>query len=227
MLTLKAKIRKETGKKVNNLREKGIIPAVFYGPKTENLSLEVDLKEFEKIYQQAGESSLITLALGQKKFLVLIHAVELDVLSQKPTHIDFYQPRLDEEITATIPLVFEGEAAAVKDFEGTLVRNIQGVLVKALPQNLPHEIKVDIGKLKTFEDTILVKDLILPEGVKIVKTPEEIIAQVFPPQKVEEELAKPVEEKVEEVERVEGKKAEEVAAEETEEKPKEEKANVK
>ena len=209
MLTLKAKIRKELGKKVKNLRNKGIIPAVLYGPKIENLPLEIDLKEFEKIHKTAGESSLITLEVGEKKFLVLIHALELDVISQKPIHIDFYQPKLDEEIEVSVPLVFEGEASAVKELGGTLVKNIQELVIKALPQNLLHEIKVNIEKLKTFEDNVLIKDLLIPQGVKIIKEPEEIIAQVLPPEKIEEELAKPVEEKVEEVEKVGEKEKEE------------------
>lgn len=217
MLTLAAKTRKDFGKKVKNLRKKGIIPAVLYGPKVENLPLEVDLKEFEKIYQTAGESSLVQLSVGQKKFSVLIHTVEIDALSQKPIHVDFYQPKLDEEITVTIPLVFEGEPLAVKDLGGTLVRNIHEVEVRALPQNLPHEIKVNIEKLKTFEDNILIKDLVLPKEVKILKEPEEIVVLVAPPEKIEEELEKPVEEKVEEVEKVEEEKKEE-GKEEPEEK---------
>jgi len=203
MLTLKAKIRKDLGKKVKKLRKKGIIPAVLYGPKIENIPLEVDLKEFEKVYKAAGESSLIKLQIEKKDFLVLIHAVEINAISQKPIHIDFYQPRLDEEITVTVPLVFEGEAPAVKDLGGTLVRNIHEVEVKALPQDLPHEIEVNIEKLKSFEDSILIKDLIVPKEVKILREPDEIVALVTPPEKVEEELAKPVEEKVEEVEKVE------------------------
>lgn len=208
MLNLSAKIRKDLGKKVKKLRKKGMLPAILYGPKIENMPLEVDLKEFEKAYQTAGESSLIQLQVDKKNFLVLIHAVEIEALSQKPIHIDFYQPRLDEEITATIPLVFEGEAPAVKDFGGTLVRNIHELQVMALPQSLPHEIKVDIGKLKTFEDNISVKDLIVPKEVRILKEPEEMVAFVAEPEKVEEELEKPVEEKVEEVEKVGEKKKE-------------------
>ena len=209
MLTLSAKTRKEIGKKAKKIREKGILPAVLYGPTIKNEPVEIDLKEFEKVYKEAGESSLIDLALNKDKFLVLIHAVEIDPLSQKPIHVDFYQPRLDEEIEATIPLVFEGSAPAVRDLGGTLVKNIHELEVKALPQNLPHEIKVDINKLKTFEDNILVKDLIVSEEVKIVKDPDETICFVAALKKVEEELARPVEEKVEEVEKVEGKKKEE------------------
>jgi len=235
MLILTAKIRKELGKKVKSLRKEGILPAVLYGHKIKNLNLELDLKEFEKIYKEAGESSLITLVIakgkdeaeasspslkveGEKqKFLVLIHDIQFDHLTQKLIHIDFYQPELKEEVEVTVPLIFEGEAAAVKDLGGTLVKNISEVEVKALPQNLPHEIKVDIGNLKTFEDNILIKDLIVSKEVKILKEPEEIVAKVTRPEKVEEELEKPVEEKgVEEVEKVEKKPKEEEIKEEIE-----------
>lgn len=218
MLSLSAKIRKEKGKKVKNLRSKGILPAVLYGPKTETASLEVNEKEFEKALKEAGESSLISLEVDKKKFLVLIHALEIDPISQKPIHIDFYQPRLDEEITAAVPLVFEGESLAVKELGGTLIKNIHEIEVKALPQNLPHEIRVNIEKLKAFEDNILIKDLIISKEVKILKGPEEIVALISQKQKVEEELKKPVEEKVEEVEKVEDKKKEK--EEVSEEKPK-------
>ncbi len=214
MLALSAKIRKEVGKKVKNLRKKGILPGVLYGPKIKNISLQVDLKEFEKIYKEAGESSLISLEIDKTKFLVLIHEVKLDPLTEIPLHVDFYQPRLEEEVEVTVPLVFEGFSPAVKDLEGTLVKNISEIEVKAKPQNLPHEIKVNIEKLKTFEDNILVKDLAVPKEVKILKEPEEIVALVTPPEKVEEELEKPIEEKVEEVEKVEEKKEEEEEKEE-------------
>jgi len=234
MLSISAKIRKELGKKVKSLRQQGILPAVLYGHKIKNLNLELDLKEFEKIYKEAGESSLITLVIAKgkdeaeasslslnveekkQKFLVLIHDIQFDHLTEKPIHIDFYQPELKEEVEVTVPLIFEGEAPAVKDLGGTLVKNISEVEVKALPQNLSHEIKVDIGNLKTFEDNILIKDLIVSKEVKILKEPEEIVAAVARPEKVEEELEKPVEEKVEEVEKVEKKPKEEEIKEEIE-----------
>jgi large subunit ribosomal protein L25 len=208
MLALSAKIRKDLGKKVKNLRKKGVLPAVLYGPKIKTQSLELDFKEFEKIYQQAGESSLVSLEIDGKKLLVLIHEVQHNPLTGEPVHVDFYQPSLEKEVEVTVPIIFEGEAPAVKDLGGTLVKNISEVEVKARPQNLPHEIRVDVSQLKTFDDSILIKDIKLPEGVKISKNLEEIVAAVSPPEKVEEELVKPIEEKVEEVEKVEEKKEE-------------------
>lgn len=211
MLSLKARTRKILGKKVKALRKKGLLPAVLYGPKIkETQLLEIDLREFEKVYREAGESSLISLEIEGKKFPVLIHEVARDPLTEKPIHVDFYQPRLEEEVSVTVPIIFEGESKAVKDLGGTLVKNISEVEVKALPQNLPKEIKVNIEKLKSFEDNILIKDLPVSKEVKILKDPEEVVATVSPPEKVEEELVKPIEEKVEEVEKVEKEKKEEI-----------------
>ena len=132
--------------------------------------------------------------------MVLIHDIQENSISGETTHVDFYQPILTEEVEVAIPIVFEGEAPAVKELDGTLIKEIQEVEVKALPQNLPHEIKVSVEKLKTFEDEILIKDLILPENVNVMKEPDEIIAKVVPPEKVEEELEKPIEEEIEETE---------------------------
>lgn len=207
MLSLSANIRKTLGKKTKSLRKKDILPGVLYGPKIKPLVLEIDLKEFEKIYKEAGESSLISLEINNRKESVLIHEIQRDPLSLKPIHIDFYKPSLEEEITAAVSIIFEGVSPAVKELGGTLVKNISEVEVKAKPQNLPKEIRVNIECLKTFENHILIKDLVLPKEVKILKDPQESVALVTPPEKVEEELAKPVEEKVEEVEEVE--KAEE------------------
>ena len=171
MISLSAKIRKDIRRRVKFLREKELVPAVLYGPKVKNLNLEVVLKEFEKIYKEAGESSLISLDIaGQdEKFSVLIHDIQIDAISGNPIHIDFYQPDLTEEIEIMVPIVIEGEAPVIKAFGGTLVSNISEIEIKTLPQNLPKDIKVNVDKLKTFEDYILIKDLQVPEGVKIFR----------------------------------------------------------
>lgn len=219
MISLSVKIRKNVAKKNKSPSKKGVLPAVFYGPSIKNFNLEVDLKDFEKIYHEAGESSLISLNVeGEKRnFLVLIHDIKFDSFTGKPVHVDFYQPPLEKEVEVTVPLIFEGISPAVKELGGTLVKNISEIKLKAKPQNLPKDIKVNIEKLKTIEDNIKISDLKTPEGVRILREKEEIIASVTPLEKIEEELVKPIEEKVEEVEKVE-KKKEEVIGEETIEK---------
>lgn len=235
MLELNAKIRETLGKKVKSLREEGLIPAVVYGWKTKSIPLEVDYKEFATIYSKAGESTLIKLKISAKGGSapggknkeeaknVLVNEVAKDPVNDKFIHVDFYQVRMDKPITAEVPLVFEGEAPVVKSEAGVLVKNIIEVEVEALPKDLPHEIKVDISGLETIEDLIHIKDLKVPEGVKILAEPDEAVVSVVPPRTEEEleALEEEVEEKVEEVEEVSKEKEEE--KEVVEEKPKEEK----
>ncbi|MBU4205096.1 50S ribosomal protein L25 [Patescibacteria group bacterium] len=208
MIKLNAKTRKDFGKKTKVLKKTGRIPAVVYGDGVKNIPLEINYEEFKKVFDQTGESSLVALEIdGEKKERpVLIYDIQRDPVSGKFIHVDFYQASLKEEVEVMVPLVFEGVSLAVKELGGTLVKEIQEIEVKALPQNLPHDIKVDISSLKTFEDEIFIKDLKLPVGVKVLKKPDEIVALAVPAAKVEEELAKPVEEKVEDVEKVEKEK---------------------
>jgi len=212
MIKLSAKVRTIKGKKTSVLKNADRIPAVVYGHKIKNTILDLDYKEFQKVYSKAGMSSLIELDLeGEKeKKIVLIHDYQKDAVSDKFIHIDFFETSAKEEVEVKVPLVFEGVALAVKDLGGTLVRNISELLVRALPQNLPHEIKVSIEKLNTFADRVLVKDIVLPKDVKVSAKPEEIVVSVVEPSKVEEELAKEIEEKVEDVAKVEKKEKEEV-----------------
>ena len=224
MISLSAKIRVIKEQNLDQLREKGMIPAVLYGSKTENTSLSIDLKEFGNVYEEAGENALIGLKVeGQDSgkensgLMVLIHEVQKDPVSGAPIHVDFFQPSLTEKIETEVPLVFVGESEAVNNLGGTLVKHLFEIEVKSLPQDIPGEIEVDIGKLKTVNDEIYVKELSVPANVEILREPDEIVATVSAPQKVEEELEKPIEEKVEEVEKIEVEREEkEEAAEETE-----------
>ncbi|MBU4351099.1 50S ribosomal protein L25 [Candidatus Parcubacteria bacterium] len=209
MLTLKAKTRSVYGRKTESLRNEGKLPAVLYGPGLkENLDLEIDTKEFIKVFQETGRTSFLQLEVEDSNFLVLVNNIQKDPLTLSLSHIDFYQPAATKEIKVRVPLVFIGEAGAVKNLGGTLVKNIQEIQVQALPQNLPHEIKVNLAILNELEKSILVQDLEIPPLVKILKNPEEIIVQVMASEEIEEELAKPVEEKIDQVGVVEKEKKE-------------------
>ena len=212
MQEISAKIRAVEKKGTKALRENGLLPAVIYGPGQKTLSLEINLKEFKKVYQEAGESSLISLKISElnKDYPVLIHEVQKEPLDGEPIHVDFYQAPLTEVVEAKVPIIFKGISPAVKDLGGTLVKNISELEIKALPQDLPKKVEVLIDNLKNLEDKILVKELRLPRNIDVLKGPDEIIAWVASPEKIEEELEKPTEEKVEEVEVIEkGKKEKE------------------
>lgn len=212
MTSLKAKLRQTKGTAYRASQNQEVIPAVLYGPEIESISLEVNRKDFEKVYKDVGET-LIDLEVEGKKYSVLIHDEQVHPLSQELLHVDFYQPNLKEEVETEVPLELIGEAPALK-LGGTLIANMQEIPVSALPKDLPSKITIDVSSLITFEDAITVKDIKVPAGVTIeIEDPEEIIVQVVEPENVEEELAKPIEDVSKEPEKVSEKK-EEVPAEE-------------
>lgn len=208
-------------------RRAGNIPAVLYGHGIEAQNVEVESRAFTKLFSSAGYTTMLTLSLKDgKEHPVFIRDVQLHPLKNTATHIDFYQVRMDEAITANVPLKFVGEAPAVKDLLGVFVRNMDELEVEALPKDLPHDIEVDISSLANFESAIHVSDIKLPEGVKTYKEGTEVVAIVQPPRS-EKELEELSTEVKEDVESVEGVKKEEPAegevTEDTESKPEEKK----
>jgi len=179
MLKLKAKIRKE-------LKRDGLIPAIVYGHKTKNTPIEVDYADFDKLYEQAGETTLISLEFNDEKRVVLIHDVQIDPVTDKYIHIDFYQVKMDEKIKAEVALNFIGQAPAVIEHGGILVKNMDKLEIEALPKDLPHEIEVDVSRLKQIEDHICVRDLDIPKGVEVLVGKEQVVAMIASP-KVQEE----------------------------------------
>lgn len=225
-IELNTQDREAIGSKLKALREKGFIPAIVYGAGQKNISIQVDYQEFKKVFEEAGESTIIKLKIGDKAKNVLIHDIAKNPVNDKFIHVDFLQVRMDKVITAEVALVFEGEAPAVKELEGVLIKNITEVEVEALPKDLPHELKVDISGLETFDDHIKIKDLKLPEGVKVLVDSGETIASVTPPRTKEEleELEKMPEEVVEEAVEGEPSIAEDIEGKEVEPSPEKEKA---
>ena len=179
--------RMVTGHKVKHLRAEGILPAVLYGKGQETLNLQVAVRDFDRVLKQAGESTLVYLTVGGQSYPTIIHDVARHPLTGMPVHADFYKVRLDEKITAKVPVVFTGVSPAVQDLAGIFIRNVNELEVEALPADLPHEITVDISTLANFGDQIVLKDIVVA-GAKLIGGEDEIIATVQAP-KSEEELA--------------------------------------
>lgn len=206
METLKLAVleRTEAGKDLAKLRESGYVPAVQYGNKKEAVNLSVKEIDFKKVFKAAGESTLVELVLdGKKGINVLVHDVQVDPLSGRFTHIDFYQVNMNEEIETDVALDFVGDAPAVKALGGVLVRNLDEVKVKCLPKDLPHSFSIDLTQLVDFDSQIKVSDIKLPAGVEMIETLEAIVATVMRP-RTDAEMSS-LQEKVEmDVTKVEG-----------------------
>ena len=177
MITLQAQLR-EPKKNLKTIREEGNIPAIFYGYKKKSTPLTLNQKEFKKTWKEAGESSAITLKTPNGEFDALIQDIQIDPVTSIPIHADFLAIDTSKPVEVNITLEFIGESPAVKSGLGTLVKVLHDIEIKALSKDLPQEIKVDISVLKTLNDQILVKDVILPQGVTSLTKEDEVIVLV-------------------------------------------------
>lgn len=214
---LAARRREDVGQKLTPMRRTKQVPAVIYGHGVANQNLVVDGAELQRIYRQAGTTSLVDLVIDQDPAIkVLIHDLQRHPTNSSIMHADFYQVKMTEKLEAEIELVLMGESPAVKEQGGILVRALDTLKVECLPGDLVPSIDVDISGLKTFEDRIHVKDLRVPPGMTVLDNPDEVVASVTPPRSEAEieALSQTVEEDVSTVGKVEKEKpADEEAAE--------------
>jgi len=190
-IELKAEPRSVTGKKVKRLRKEGLLPAVLYGRGFDSLNIQVPLKEFEAVYSEAGETTLVYVEVEKESHPTILKHVSINPLTDVATHVDFYKVRLDEAIVARIPLVFVNEAPAVKNFSGVIVRNMQELEVKGLPQNLPHEIEIDLSTLEEIGNKIVVSDLAVGSDIEVLASGKDIVVLIQ--EQSQEDLSEPVE----------------------------------
>jgi large subunit ribosomal protein L25 len=189
MPDLNAEIR-ESSLKPTAIRSAGLIPAEIYGKEFENQHITVSAKEFGKVFAEAGENTIVNLKIAGKTYPVIINDYQKNAISDKFMSVDFFKVRLDEKITAPVPLEFIGESIAVKDMGGVLVKSMDEVEIEALPSNLPHSIKIDISAIKEIDGSIFIKDIAANENYKFISDPETVIATVTLPE--EEEVEAPV-----------------------------------
>ncbi|MFH1611743.1 MAG: 50S ribosomal protein L25 [bacterium] len=220
MLKLSASLRQDIGRKNNALRKKGLVPAVLYGHKVDNILLSINAIKLGKVYDQAGENTLIDIKIDDKENRVaLINDIVKDSISGDFIHVDFYQVKMDETISAEVPLIFVGNSLAVEQEGGLLIKSLQHLEIEALPMDLPHEITINISKLVTFDDKISIRDISLPEKVKVLANEEDVIVSVVPPRSAEEleELNQTPTETVDDIKTEKEEKAEAKEAEAKEE----------
>ena len=179
-IPLKASEREVLGKKVSKLRKEGFLPAHVFGNKVETEHVTVKLADFKKVYQQAGETGLVDLRIGEERVRpVLIREVQIHALTNEPLHIDFYQVNLKEKVEVAVPIELVGEEAEiVHSGEAVLIQPITEIQVEALPADLPEKIVVDTTSLKAIDDAITVAQLTVPEGVTILAEPESVVAKL-------------------------------------------------
>ncbi len=176
--TLQGQKRELVGRKVKNLRAKGIVPATVYGKKITSESIAINASEFLKMYASSGETGLIELTVGTVVSPVLVHTVQKHAVTSELLHVEFYQVDLKEKVHTKVPLVLVGDSAAVVEKKGVLLTISSEVEVEALPAELPEKIEVDVTGLAEVDQELKVSDLKVPNGVTILTEQDVIVVKV-------------------------------------------------
>lgn len=179
------------GKQVKALRNQGLVPMVVYGKKTEPMNLKaVEFDTKRALLQASGRLIALKVEGEASPRMVLAREVQRDFISDHLLHIEFFEVDMTEKVRVEIDLNLIGEAQLVKSGQATLLHVLNSVEIECLPGDILEAIDVDLSKLVTLDDHILVGDLVVPDTIKILTPADELIARQTPiveEEQVEEE----------------------------------------
>lgn len=184
--TLEADTREMKGKKAKQLRRQGMIPAVIYG-QGQNLNIQVENLSLVRVLRDAGTTNLIDITVAGDKHTVLAKEVQAHVTRGDLIHVDFYEVNMKEKLIVEAALVPVGASKPVEEGLGSIAMVMLSVEIECLPDNLISELEVDLTRIETPDDVVLIGDLNVPEGVEVLAEPDTIVARFDYIQLAEEE----------------------------------------
>ena len=183
-------IQKRTteGKKVKTLRNQGITPIHLYGSEFDSASMQVKMSELINILNLAGFSSPITLNDGKNDIIAFAREVQRHPLTEQILHVYFQIVGKDDQVEVEVPINLIGESPAVKNLGGVLIKLMETIRVSSKVGSVPKSLELDISVIESLEQSILVGEIEIAEGVQIVSDETFAVARVIPPRiEVEEE----------------------------------------
>jgi large subunit ribosomal protein L25 len=180
-VTLKAMERTDLKKStLRKIREEGNIPAIVYGKNKESKPIYINSGDFLKTIREAGLTGIITLELNNEKHTVILHEFQKDPIKSKILHLDFQIVDMSSEVEVDVFVHLIGEAKGVKD-GGVLQQSLHQLSIRALPNNIPKSIEIDISQLEVG-DSVTVGDIETGGKYEILHEESQVIASILPPQ---------------------------------------------
>jgi large subunit ribosomal protein L25 len=178
------------------MRREGRVLGVVYGGGQDPLGFDADARELRLAL--AGSGAVMDLSIdGAKATPVVLKEAQRDPVRGETIHVDLLRVRLDEEITAVVPLELTGvdDAPGVKE-GGVLEQITRELNVEALPTAIPESIAHDVGEMQIGE-TIMLSAIAAPEGVKLTDDVEETVVATLSPPKLQSEVEDEIESETE------------------------------
>ena len=171
-----AEPRTIVGKKVKQLRLQGLVPAVMYG-KEEPVNLQLDDRKLREIFRAGAKDAQIDLTIGGEKKMVIVRELQRHVLRGDLLHVDFLEISATDMIAAEVTVVLVDVAPVLTVEQGMISQLLQTVEVESIAANMVGEIEVSLSSMATATDTILVKDMVAPEGIVFTTDPDTMVAR--------------------------------------------------
>ena len=182
-VTLNARTRSESGKGASRrLRERGVVPAIFYGYAVDPTMLQIDSSELTRILKKdTGGSIFVKLEIepdeGKKvEKLAIIKDLQIDTFKKRLLHADFYEIGMDRSLTIDLPIILQGQPAGI-DAGGELQQLKREVKISGLPSALPEAIEIDISHLG-IGDSLRVSELTFQDDIEVLDAEDTVIANV-------------------------------------------------
>jgi large subunit ribosomal protein L25 len=175
---LEATNREIVGKHVKQYRRNGQIPAVVYGPDFIPIKIFVGEPDLRHVLASAGGTHLIDLQIEGKSITTLAREVQRDSIRGNLLHVDFYHVAMDRPIRTDVPIMLIGASPAVVRREALVLQSMKTLEIEVLPRDLPDRVEVDLSGMDKVGDHILVGDLSLPDIIKVLAAPDELILKL-------------------------------------------------
>jgi large subunit ribosomal protein L25 len=173
--SIQIQIKKDSGsRRARKHRKSGLIPAILYGHKQDNLMFLLDKKEFIKALDSGVKT--VSLKWNGSEEMALVKDVQFDTFGKEILHIDFVRIALTEKVTTQVPIVLYGTSQGVKE-GGILDHAMKEAEIECLPTEIPKDIRINVSELK-IKDSLHIKDIELPPNVKILENPDAIVVSV-------------------------------------------------
>lgn len=178
VVELEANVRESGSTPSAQLRKQNMVPAVVYGPGvTENINVSLPEIEIEKLLSVVEKEFLLLKVNGQE-LKCIIQKVDFHPVTDRPLHVDLYATSPDKEVSITVPIRLEGVSPGVTE-GGRLYQPLRELQIKCLPENMPAEFVVNIGKMQ-IGNTLKVRR-IKPKNLQVLTPGERTIVVIRPP----------------------------------------------
>ncbi|MCX8516110.1 MAG: 50S ribosomal protein L25/general stress protein Ctc [Alphaproteobacteria bacterium] len=176
-----------------SVRARGMLPGVIYGGKAKPELIALDPRAIIKtLHRGAIKATLFVLDLNGQKQEAVVRDVQLNLLNELPTHIDFQRVSGDDLIPILVPVKFANADICPGIKNGGILTIVRGeVELLCRPHAIPDAIEVDLTNFKMGQ-AIKISHFKLPDGVRpVIKDRDFPVATIAVPKgmDVEEQAA--------------------------------------